>query len=183
MTVTPPVPATPPVPPIPPIVATERSEAAERHAAIATRPRRSRLDPRCVARASRGWLAALPDGVILRQVFLGLVVVSATMICLDLREEMKDDGADPFGMPSLSPVTMERPERDNQIRPYLPLTRPMAPDETSERLALAPARGERGGADALPPRHARRRLRGRHDHARHGRRVRRLPRRASARRA
>jgi hypothetical protein len=84
------------------------------------------------------WLAALPDGVILRQVFLGLVVVSATMIGLDLREEMKNDGADAYGMPSLSPVLMDRPERDNQIRPYLPLTRPMAPDETSERLQSRP---------------------------------------------
>jgi len=83
-------------------------------------------------------LRALPDGVILRQVFLGLVVVSATMIGLDLREEMKKDGTDAYGMPSLSPVRMDRPERDNQIRPYLPLTRPMAPDETSERLQSRP---------------------------------------------
>lgn len=84
------------------------------------------------------WLAALPDGVILRQVFLGLVVVSATMIGLDLREQMKNDSTDAYGMPSLSPVKMARPERDNQIRPYLPLTRPMAPDETSERLQSRP---------------------------------------------
>ena len=84
------------------------------------------------------WLAALPDGVILRPVFLGLVVVSATMIGLDLREEMKKNGTDAYGMPSLSPVRMDRPERDNQIRPYLPLTRPMAPDETSERPQLRP---------------------------------------------
>ncbi len=83
-------------------------------------------------------LRALPDGVILRQVFLGLVVVSATMIGIDLREEMRKDGTDAYGMPSLSPVRMDRPERDNQIRPYLPLTRPMAPDETSERLQSRP---------------------------------------------
>lgn len=29
---------------------------------------------------------------------------------------------------------MERPQRDDQIRPYLPAARPMAPDETSEEL-------------------------------------------------
>ena len=83
-------------------------------------------------------LRALPDGVVLRQVFLALLTVSAAMIYLDLREQLKNEQVDPFGMPALSPVTMQRPERDNQIRPYLPMTRPMAPDETSERLVARP---------------------------------------------
>jgi hypothetical protein len=83
-------------------------------------------------------LRALPDGAILKQVFYGLVAVSATMIFIDLREQMKIHDINPFGMPALSPVRMDRPERDNQIRPYLPLTRPMAPDETSERLLSRP---------------------------------------------
>ncbi len=83
-------------------------------------------------------LRALPDGVILRQVFLGLVVVSAAMIFVDLREQLRTESVDPFGMPALSPVRMDRPERDNQVRPYLPMTRPMAPDETSERLFSRP---------------------------------------------
>jgi hypothetical protein len=60
------------------------------------------------------------------------------MIFLDVREQIRNEQVDPFGMPALSPVTMERPERDNQIRPYLPMTRPMAPDETSERLVSRP---------------------------------------------
>src|SRR6185503_15069007 len=57
---------------------------------------------------------------------------------LDLRQQMRSERVDPFGLPALSPVTMQRPERDNQIRPYLPMTRPMAPDETSERLVSRP---------------------------------------------
>jgi hypothetical protein len=60
------------------------------------------------------------------------------MIFLDLREQMQAEGFDPFGLPSTSPVKMERPARDNQIRPYLPATRPVAPDETSERLHARP---------------------------------------------
>ena len=91
-------------------------------------------------------LRALPDGAILKQVFYGLVAISATMIFIDLREQMENESADAYGMPSLSPVLMDRPERDNQIRPYLPLTRPMAPDETSERLHSRP----REESEAVP---------------------------------
>jgi hypothetical protein len=85
-----------------------------------------------------GWLRALPDGAILKRAFYGLLALSASMIFIDLREQMNLEVVDPFAMPSLSPVRMDRPERDNQIRPYLPLTRPMAPDETSERLTARP---------------------------------------------
>ena len=84
------------------------------------------------------WLRGLPDGAILKQAFRGLIVFAAVMLLLDFRELVEGQSADPFAMPSLSPVEMERPERDNQIRPYLPLTRPMAPDETSERLRDRP---------------------------------------------
>lgn len=83
-------------------------------------------------------LRAIPDGAILRQVFFALLVISGTTIGLDLRQQLKSERADPFGLPALSPVTMERPERDNQIRPYLPMTRPVAPDETSQRLLSRP---------------------------------------------
>ncbi len=84
------------------------------------------------------WLAALPDGVILRQVFFALLVVSGTMIFLDLRQQMEAQGIDPFGAPSTAPVKMDRPTHDNQIRPYLPAARPVAPDETSKRLGTRP---------------------------------------------
>jgi len=91
-----------------------------------------------VTKAIADRLRRLPEGSILRQVFFGLLTISAMMIGLDLREQLRTEKIDPFGMPALSPVTMERPERDNQIRPYLPLTRPMAPDETSKRLLSRP---------------------------------------------
>ena len=92
------------------------------------------------------------------------------MIFLDLRETIRNESVDPFGMPALSPVTMQRPERDDQIRPYLPMTRPVAPDETSERLTQRPREeseaapmhfrlGTHGAAFAegtITPRHGRR---------------------------
>jgi hypothetical protein len=71
-------------------------------------------------------------------VFFGLLTLSAAMIFIDLRQQMRSEQVDPFGMPATAPVKMDRPERDNQIRPYLPMTRPMAPDETSERLVARP---------------------------------------------
>jgi hypothetical protein len=91
-----------------------------------------------VAKGFADWLKTLPDGVVLRQVFLALLTISGAMIFLDLRETIRNERVDPYGSPALAPVTMERPERDNQIRPYLPMTRPIAPDETSGRLTQRP---------------------------------------------
>jgi hypothetical protein len=83
-------------------------------------------------------LKALPDGALLRHVFRSLVALSAVMIFIDLREQVAGQASDPFAMPARSPVTMERPERDNQIRPYLPLTRPIAPDDLGRPLVERP---------------------------------------------
>jgi hypothetical protein len=83
-------------------------------------------------------LRRLPDGALLKHVFRGLVVVAVAMVFTDLRELVREQSTDPFAMPALSPVTMERPARDNQIRPYLPLTRPIAPGEGDGRLLDRP---------------------------------------------
>ena len=91
-----------------------------------------------MAKTLSDWLRKLPDGAILRQVFFGMLTLSAVMIYLDLRQQMQTERVDPFGMPATEPVKMDRPERDNQIRPYLPMTRPVAPDEPSERLVARP---------------------------------------------
>ncbi len=68
----------------------------------------------------------------------GLAALTAAALFSDFRSLVESESADPFAMPALTPVRMARPERDNQIRPYLPATRPMAPDETSERLLSRP---------------------------------------------
>jgi hypothetical protein len=84
------------------------------------------------------WLRRLPDGALLKHVFYGLVGVTAAILFADLRGLIKEQSADPFAMPSLSPVRMERPARDDQIRPYLPLSRPIAPGEEGGRLFSRP---------------------------------------------
>ncbi len=84
-------------------------------------------------------LSALPDGTLMKHGFFGLLALSAVMIGMDFRS-LVNEGRDTLDMPALSPVPMARPERDNQIRPYLPTTRPIAPDEKNvERFLSRPA--------------------------------------------
>lgn len=89
------------------------------------------------------WAAAklkkLPDGAFLKVALHGLVGVAAIMVVTDLRQMMTGRSADPFAMPATSPVLMDRPEPDDQIRPYLPSTRPVAPDQSGERLRNRPS--------------------------------------------
>lgn len=82
-------------------------------------------------------LKALPDGTLLKHIFFGLAAFSLVMIGMDFRE-LVDDRTGSLSLPALSPVKMPRPERDNHIRPYLPLTRPVAPDADLKRLTSRP---------------------------------------------
>jgi hypothetical protein len=82
-------------------------------------------------------LRSLPDGTLLRAGFHALLAVAAGMAMADFRETM-NARVDPFAMPALSPVPMERPTLDDQIRPYLPKTRPVAPDSDLLRLRDRP---------------------------------------------
>jgi hypothetical protein len=83
-------------------------------------------------------LKTLPEGALLRFVFYALVGVSAAMLTMDLRHMINAAPGEPFAMPATTPVRMARPERDDQIRPYLPHTRPVAPGEDGSRLTLRP---------------------------------------------
>lgn len=78
-------------------------------------------------------LAALPDGTLMKHAFYGLAALSAVMIGMDLRELVNTE-AEALDLPALSPVRMARPEPDNQVRPYLPASRPIAPDEDVQRF-------------------------------------------------
>jgi hypothetical protein len=93
-------------------------------------------------------LKALPEGAILRQAFRGLLALAAVMVFLDLRETMEAAPTDPFASPATAPVTMERPTPDDQVRPYLPRTRPMAPGRTEG----PPRDPERFASEAAPMR-------------------------------
>jgi hypothetical protein len=83
-------------------------------------------------------LKALPDGTLLKLAFHGLVGLAAVLVVTDLRELVNSHAADPFVMPALNPVRMERPRPDDQIRPYLPLTRPVTSDDAAGRLRERP---------------------------------------------
>lgn len=84
------------------------------------------------------WLRALPEGTLLKHAFHGMLALSVAMIFIDLREMIASTGGDSFGLPAMSPVRMDRPEQHDQIRPYLPFTRPLAPDEDGGRLRDRP---------------------------------------------
>jgi hypothetical protein len=75
------------------------------------------------------WLKSRPDGTLLKPILYGLIGVVGIMLVADLRELVTGRAADPFAMPVLDPVRMDRPQRDDQIRPYLPYTRPVGPDD------------------------------------------------------
>ena len=109
-------------------------------------------------------LKALPDGALLRSVFYGLVGLATFLVATDFRELVNSSETGSFAMPPQSPVRMDRPERDNQIRPYLPFTRPVAPDEDeaeAARVAPHPAmpaateRVEAQNVTSLPPQRGR----------------------------
>ncbi|MCF1503308.1 hypothetical protein L0F51_05980 [Afifella sp. H1R] len=70
----------------------------------------------------------LPEGTILKGVFFGLVALSVAMVGFDLKSIVEERRADPFVNPAREPVTMPRPAPGDQVRPYLPQTRPVSPD-------------------------------------------------------
>ena len=84
------------------------------------------------------WLKGRPDGTLLRHAFFGLTAVAAVLVGADLRQAVNAEGTAPFAIPATTPVRMDRPAREDQIRPYLPGTRPVAPGEDSARLFERP---------------------------------------------
>lgn len=69
----------------------------------------------------------MPEGALLRHAFRGLIAVAVVMIGLDFRDMVRAGGQ--TLMPATAPVRMDRPATDDQVRPYLPRTRPLAPGE------------------------------------------------------
>ncbi|MBZ8134724.1 hypothetical protein [Afifella sp. IM 167] len=72
-------------------------------------------------------LKALPEGSILRLAFYGLIGLTVMMVGFDLYAIVEERRTDPFASPARAPVTMSRPAPGDQVRPYLPMTRPVAP--------------------------------------------------------
>lgn len=96
-----------------------------------------RDSPEPEKRGIRERLKTLPDGTLLKHVFYGLVSVSVVLIGLDFRE-LVNAQADSMALPAMSPVRMARPQPNDQIRPYLPASRPIAPGEGVDRFVGRP---------------------------------------------
>jgi hypothetical protein len=83
-------------------------------------------------------LKALPDGALLRFAFLGLAGLAALMVATDFRDLVNGEASASLASPALDPVRMSRPSHNDQIRPYLPATRPVAPNDPGADLRKRP---------------------------------------------
>ncbi|MBO0902125.1 hypothetical protein [Jiella sonneratiae] len=70
---------------------------------------------------------ALPEGSLLRLVFLALVGVAVALVALDF-ETMLDASAERARLSRTEPLPLRPPKPGDQIRPYLPKTMPVGPD-------------------------------------------------------
>jgi hypothetical protein len=88
-------------------------------------------------------LRNLSDVTVLSWTFRTLLAVAAAMLVLDIRDLSLARTGGSIGLPTTGPVRMDRPAPNDQIRPYLPRTRPLDPDD--------PIRSRPRGADEAAP--------------------------------
>lgn len=70
---------------------------------------------------------AIPEGSVLRTVFVALLVLSGWLVYLDWQDFAARE-VDTARTERSEPMPMRRPEPGDQLRPYLPKTIPVAPD-------------------------------------------------------
>lgn len=70
---------------------------------------------------------SIPEGAVLRGLFVGLMTATVILAGLDFRELLNRDTDLSFLEERTEPVEMERPKKDDNLRPYLPRTMPVAP--------------------------------------------------------
>ncbi|MBB4002347.1 hypothetical protein [Aurantimonas endophytica] len=75
----------------------------------------------------------LPEGAVLRGVFVSLLAVSAAIVYLDYRD-LAAATADVERTMRTEPLPLQRPEPGDQVRPYLPRTIPVGPDRGEPTL-------------------------------------------------
>ena len=75
----------------------------------------------------------LPEGSVLRLVFLALLGVAVAMITLDY-QNMAGRSAERERLSRTEPLPLKRPSPGDQIRPYLPRTIPVGPDRGEPSL-------------------------------------------------
>ncbi|MDY8108181.1 ATP-dependent Clp protease proteolytic subunit [Fulvimarina sp. 2208YS6-2-32] len=78
---------------------------------------------------------AIPDGAILRAIFVGLLVVSICIVYFDYRDVAEREARyDTARTERTAPMPLKRPEPGDQVRPYLPKTIPVGPDRGEPAL-------------------------------------------------
>jgi len=84
-----------------------------------------------------GWferaVLTIPEGAVLRAVFVALLFVAGSIAYLDY-QEMAAAALDQARVTRSEPMPLKRPEPGDQIRPYLPRTIPVAPDRGEPTL-------------------------------------------------
>lgn len=96
----------------------------------------SNLLPERAGTALERFMEAVPEGGILRAIALTVAVSIMVVLALDYHA-LTTRPTDALAMPEsgeVSPVTMERPGAGDQLRRYLPYTRPAAPDSSGPRF-------------------------------------------------
>lgn len=75
----------------------------------------------------------VPEGAVLRGVFVSLLVVSAAVVYTDYRD-ISAASRDVERTMRTEPLPLQRPEPGDQVRPYLPRTIPVGPDRGEPTL-------------------------------------------------
>ncbi|MFD2238319.1 ATP-dependent Clp protease proteolytic subunit [Aureimonas populi] len=79
------------------------------------------------------FVLSIPDGTLMRALFLGVVGLAGWVVSLDL-VEAQQAGADEARMTRTTPLPLRLPSPGDQIRPYLPRSIPVGPDRGEPRL-------------------------------------------------
>lgn len=86
---------------------------------------------------SPGWLERtvlrLPEGAVLRCVFVALLSVAAGIVFIDY-QEIAEASRDEERITRTTPLPLDRPKPGDQIRPYLPRSMPVGPDRGNPSL-------------------------------------------------
>ncbi|MEN3794846.1 hypothetical protein [Fulvimarina sp. MAC3] len=75
----------------------------------------------------------IPEGAILRAIFVTLLIVSGAIVYLDWRD-FSEAEFDTARVERTEPLPVKRPEPGDQVRPYLPNTIPVGPDRGKPEL-------------------------------------------------
>lgn len=87
--------------------------------------------------------AALADAVFGLSVLGFVIAATGMLLAADFRELVRSAAYSDFSRNARTPVTLQRPTDGDQVRPYLPFTRPVAPGQPRVDITREPSASER----------------------------------------